>query len=55
MTLRFAAAVLLLLAAFTILLHAAQTQRDWDRALTSRLDPLPVPPHDASSLHNPRG
>jgi hypothetical protein len=56
MTLRFASAVLLMLAALTLLLYATQTQRDFDNALSARLEPLPVPHHHGSLFQfTPRG
>ena len=54
MTLRFAAAVLLMCAVFAVLFWATQTQQDFNRALSSRLDPLPVP-RSLHALRHPRG
>jgi hypothetical protein len=54
MTLRFAAAVLVMLALLSVLLWATQTQRDFNQALSSRLDPPPVP-HHSSMFHEHRG
>ena len=54
MTLRFAAAVLLMCAVFAVLLWATQTQLDYNHALSSRLDPLPAP-RPLHAFHHARG